>query len=310
MKNQENENRGEYIFNFFRFNKKEISPIVKEENWDGIEHSLSKSLSTSHKKRNAALWVSGFMMAASLLLFFVSRNSNNKLDDTDIYQTDFAQIKKVSLPDGSLVTLNANSSLKVPKHWSEKGSREIWLVGEAYFEVTKKLATGQKFVVHTTMADVEVLGTKFNVNTRREESYVVLEEGKVRLIMKESASTKENSKKSKPVIVEMKPGEVASIESAAGVVIEPAVTKEHHYSGWVNNEFHFDHTSLLEISKTIEDTYGYKVVVDDPQLLKNEISGDLRAQSLSELVEVLKVAFNLDITIELNKTITVTNTAD
>ena len=67
------------------------------------------------------------------------------------------------------------------EQWNDADGRQVWLEGEAYFQVQKKPSTVEKFIVHTRQVDVEVLGTRFNVNTRRQRAVVSLEEGKVRL---------------------------------------------------------------------------------------------------------------------------------
>ena len=78
------------------------------------------------------------------------------------------------------------------------------------------------------------------------------------------------------------------------------------HSGWSRNEFHFDNTSLAEIGRLIEDTYGYKIEASDTSLLQRSVSGDLRAANVEELVRVLEFTLKLTMRIE-NKTIYVTN---
>ena len=69
------------------------------------------------------------------------------------------QIKTTLLSDNSEVILNANSSIQFAEDFN-KENREVWLTGEAYFEVSK---SDKPFVVHTLNGDIMVLGTKFNV---------------------------------------------------------------------------------------------------------------------------------------------------
>ena len=113
------------------------------------------------------------------------------------YETGYGQIRKIDLADGSVVTLNANSKLKIADDLENTPLREVWLEGEAFFDIAKK--NGAKFIVHTSEAEVEVLGTEFNVNTRRKQTKVILHEGKVKLL----------AGNAQPVI--MKPGEMATV---------------------------------------------------------------------------------------------------
>ena len=99
----------------------------------------------------------------------------------EIYSTNFGQIQRLVLPDGSKVVLNANSTLRVPRFGFGETTREVYMTGEADFSITHT-ANHQKFIVHTAKNfDVEVLGTEFNVYARPRRSRVVLNKGKVKL---------------------------------------------------------------------------------------------------------------------------------
>jgi ferric-dicitrate binding protein FerR (iron transport regulator) len=285
----------------FSFRKKKVSKEIQENNWKKVEDAISNE--TPVHKIN---WLKTIAIAASVALivatgvWYATTGSNTSY--SNLYKTTFAQTKQITLPDGSKVTLNANSELKLSADWSVKEDRQVWLNGEAYFEVEKKSATHQKFIVHTKDIDVEVLGTKFNVNTRHEKSVVSLEEGKIKLSL--NGETKlVLKKKYKDDVIEMKPGEVVKLDTASGINLAAEQNVSFH-SGWIRNEFHFNNTSLKDISTLIKDTYGYTVVVQDEEMLKRTISGDLRANNLQELVDVIKIAFKLKMIIE-NKTIQV-----
>ena len=75
----------------------------------------------------------------------------------------------IVLPDGTKVFLNAGTTLRYPDHF-EGGSREVYLNGEAYLEVTKDAE--HPFVVKTEEVEVKVLGTVFNVNAYPEGEWV------------------------------------------------------------------------------------------------------------------------------------------
>lgn len=284
----------------FNFRKRPVSKEIQENNWKKVEEVISTEMPV--RKIN---WFKSVSVAASIALvvcagvWYAATNvKDTVVDNSNSYKTDFSKTKKITLPDGSKVTLNANSELKLSSSWDEKAERQVWLEGEAYFEVEKKPGTHQKFIVHTKDLDVEVLGTKFNVNTRHDNAIVSLEEGKIKLSVKGETKTLSKEKITTQTI-EMKPGEVVKLDSVINLATEQNV---NFRSGWVRNEFHFNNTSLKEIRNLIYDTYGYTVEVNDEELLKRTISGDLRAANLKELVDVLQIAFKLKMTIE-NKTV-------
>jgi len=278
----------------FEFRKKPVPAGKQQTNWNAIEGVITQDTPV-HQIR----WRRNIMIAASLLLLIsagVWYLKTTSSPDTNLYKTDFAQVKNIVLPDGSKVTLNANSQLKLSVNWGEKGDRQVWLDGEAYFEVEKKPSTHQKFIVHTKDIDVEVLGTKFNINTRHEKAMVSLEEGKIKLSLN-GETKKILKKKYKDEEIEMKPGQLVELDTASGINLV-AEENIHFHSGWVRNEFHFDNTQLKEIATMIKDVYGYSLETENEQLLLRTVSGDLRAANLQELVNVLQLAFKVKMTIE------------
>ena len=97
------------------------------------------------------------------------------------YHTVYGETNTFTLPDGSSVVLNANSTLTLYSDWNSEPSREIWLDGEAFFSVVHK-TDNQLFKVKTKEGvTVEVLGTTFNVYNRTNETKVVLNSGQIRL---------------------------------------------------------------------------------------------------------------------------------
>jgi ferric-dicitrate binding protein FerR (iron transport regulator) len=288
-------NQGDFSF---EFQKKPVPQHKQQASWKAIEQVIQQQTPVYFIN-----WKRSIMIAASLLVILAAgtwwfKSSSN--NDINLYKTAFAQIKHITLPDGSKVTLNANSELKLSGDWSDKGDRQVWLNGEAYFEVEKKPSTHQKFVVHTIDLDVEVLGTKFNVNTRHAKAIVSLEEGMIKLSVN-GETTAVLQQKIKQKIIEMKPGEVVKLDTASGIALAQDPNIGFH-SGWVRNEYHFDNTSLKDIAGIINDVYGYTMETSDEKLMKRSITGDLRAASLQELVEVLQLTFKLKMTIE-NKSI-------
>ncbi|MBL0356241.1 MAG: FecR family protein [Chitinophagaceae bacterium] len=296
MSDQSNaDNPGDFSF---EFQKQPVAPDKQINNWNAIEQVIKQEAPVYqlHWKRNLLVAASLLLLICSGIWYYYTANN----PETNLYKTEFSQIKHITLPDGSKVTLNANSELRLSLDWNEKGDRQVWLNGEAYFEVEKKPATRQKFVVHTNDIDVEVLGTKFNVNTRHSKAIVSLEEGKIKLSLNgQTKAVLQN--KVKQEVIEMKPGEMVKLDTVSGINLIKEQNISIH-SGWVRNEFHFDNTSLKDISILIKDVYGYKVEVDDEQLLERAVTGDVRAANLQELVEVLQLTFKLKMTVE-NKSI-------
>jgi len=90
-------------------------------------------------------------------------------------QADRSAIKKIALPDGTVIWLNYDSKVR----YTQSENRELWLEGEAYFEVAPQ--QGKAFLVHAGKLDVTVLGTSFNIDayTPGESITVTVSGGKV-----------------------------------------------------------------------------------------------------------------------------------
>ena len=215
-----------------------------------------------------------------------------------VYATAYGETKTVLLPDRSEVRLNGNSTLHFPTHWKAGAPREVWLTGEAYFEVQEVVAYQAdeahpedinsnalvKFVVHTEALDIEVVGTQFNVNTRREKTEVVLNSGKVRLKIEDQAGKE----------VEMQPGEMVGYSTRSREVVrkvvDPAV-----YASWNNNHLIFDEVPLQKVAETLEDTYGITVIFEDARLSERVFKGVFPADSVEVLLEALSDIYQVQV---------------
>lgn len=282
----------------FGFRRKPLDEDVQEENWKEVEAAI-RQMEGSPVRVMGSRWVVKWMVAAAsiaalVLGFWWVITRTGRPEEMAVIKTGYGEIKNILLPDSSVVILNANSSLRMSSSWTETGGRQVCLEGEAYFQVQKKASTAEKFVVHTKEVDVEVLGTKFNVNTRRQRAVVSLEEGKVRLSMNGVVTTVMEKKAG----LVMRPGQVAEVDDDLQTKVNEDKDVAER-SGWSRHEFHFDHTSLGEIAHLVQDTYGYEMVVEDSTMLEKEISdaGGVRVSDVQDLVKVLIVAsgYNMQI---------------
>ncbi|PSL27184.1 FecR family protein [Dyadobacter jiangsuensis] len=195
----------------------------------------------------------------------------------EIYTTGFGQIERLTLPDGSKVVLNANSTLRVPRFGFGKTTRDVYMTGEADFAITHT-ANHQKFIVHTEKNfEVEVLGTEFNVYARPRRSRVVLNKGKVKLhYLKGSESDQ----------IVMRPGDLVTFD-APGHASVRKTTNPANYSAWKAHRFVFENESLREICDLFEDNFGLKIQIPDSTLAAQTVSGSFTALNAEELFEIL-----------------------
>ncbi len=210
------------------------------------------------------------------------------------YATDYGETQTFGLPDGSEVTLKANSSLRHPRDWSGDQDREVWLAGEAFFHVTKKMirndqGTDQRpatFVVHATeVVDVAVLGTEFNVSTRDEETEVVLKSGSVRVDVKHEVQ---------PQALLMKPGDRVAVAHRRGTLTQQQIDPQAP-AAWRDNMLIFNEVTLAEVAKKLQHTYGVAIVFQDPALAQRKFKGFMPADNLDVLLEAFAELYNIRI---------------
>jgi ferric-dicitrate binding protein FerR (iron transport regulator) len=189
---------------------------------------------------------------------------------------------QVRLPDGTLVFLNAESSLKYPTSFTGLGKREVSLTGEGYFEVAKDKK--HPFIVESSNQKVEVLGTHFNINTYSNETSVrtTLLEGSVKV----------NDRI-------LKPNEQSVLANGN---IKVAEVEVDNVVAWKNGTFLFEDEPLNSIMRKIERWYDVEVVYDKA-VNKDKLywGGVSRYDNVSKVLEKLSLTGNIHFKIEGRK---------
>jgi ferric-dicitrate binding protein FerR (iron transport regulator) len=265
--------------------REQAAPVQKSPAPIFIQKRTNKSL-FQYWQRAAAVLVGILLLAAAYFLL----NQPGKLVK---YQTAYGETRTLVLPDKSTVTLNANSSIEFASGWDSKQVREVWVNGEAYFSVTHK-DNQQKFMVHAHHLNVEVLGTRFNVNNRRGTASVVLSSGKVKL----SAARQEQA-------LIMAPGDLVEFSETEAGFRRKRVDAEE-YTSWRNNKLVFMATPLYTVAQTLEDTYGVKVIFNAPGTGNYKFTGSIPLEEMDVLIQSIAASFDLKVvrrgnTIQFNK---------
>lgn len=263
----------------------------KEALWSRITAEAAKPQGKVVKITNRPKWMWAAAVVAGIIMITVAslliRN-----DSKAHLNTQFSEVKQYILPDQSIVTLNANSSIEFKKEWKKGQPREVWLNGEAFFEVKHLHQPGttiqdhERFIVHAGETNVEVLGTTFNVSDRKAITEVMLQTGSVRINFKD---------KNTPSVL-MTPGEVVKYDQQSKRLVKE-VTINEKYISWKKKEFLLDNTTVEEIVNVIENTFGYKVVIEGQDLLKRQLSGTGKVSLENEETLFKSLELLLEVTI-------------
>lgn len=200
----------------------------------------------------------------------------------ETHRTAFGQTSEYKLADGTEVTLNANSSLRVPRFGFGNKTREVYLEGEGEFKVTHTV-NNQRFIVRTAdRFQVEVLGTEFVVYARAKGKRVFLSKGKVKLDLPQGQQ------------LYMRPGNVVTVANSGRYRLTQTQTARP-YVAWKDHWFYFDNTSLTEVANQIQEQFGIKVVVPEPKLAQRRIAGNFRAEQADDLFQILAELLTIDV---------------
>jgi ferric-dicitrate binding protein FerR (iron transport regulator) len=216
------------------------------------------------------------------------------------HSTQYGKTASLTLPDGSRVVLNGNSRLRYAANWDNQRTREVWLEGEGFFDITKQTSQDPlhkdyaHFVVHTADLDVQVLGTRFNVSERKAKTQVVLSSGKVKLGINARPH-------SSPLLME--PGESVEFIHRDEQVVRRKVDP-NAYSSWQNSELVFKNTPLFEVADIIESTYGMAMVFQNISQRNRRLTGNIRTDDIDKILKALSRSLNLEF-VQVNKQIMV-----
>ncbi len=147
-----------------------------EQNLADLKSKVSQR-SVIHKYSRRRMYA---LIAATAAVIFLGMWFTSLMSGAVDFQTELAETMEVNLPDGSVVFLNSESSLKFNEKKFES-KRTLELEGEAFFEVEK----GNSFIVETSIGTIEVLGTSFNVRTLGNTLDVHCKTGSVEVVVKE-----------------------------------------------------------------------------------------------------------------------------
>ena len=202
---------------------------------------------------------------------------------------------QITLSDGTKVLLNAASTLTYPAEFNGKGTREVTLEGEAYFEVAKN--PGRPFIVKTAKQDIEVLGTSFNVNAYGNETTTktTLLTGSVRVNALSSSHPSGTSRI-------LTPNQQSIIDDHETGITVKEVNPEAAIA-WKNGLFNFHGLSIDEALKQVERWYDIQIIYKGKKP-KGYLGGKMsRGVRLATFLDFLEKDFHIKSEMNTDRTL-------
>ncbi|MDA3891516.1 MAG: FecR domain-containing protein [Salinivirgaceae bacterium] len=244
--------------------------------WKHLDRTISKGgriISLSRIMQIAATVIIVFGLS------FLFYNQTQKVST----KTQMAQVQTINLPDGSVVTLNADSKLSYSKNFG-KDNRNLSLKGEAFFDVAKN--PNMPFIIDAQGASIKVVGTQFNVRAYKHQDKVkvTVVEGVVELY-----ETKEPKKQT--VLNAGETGIYMKREKA----IKKHARIEINDISWKTYEISFENTSLLRVAEILQNVYHIQFEVAD-SVKDCAVTVEFNQKDLASVLKVLKSTLDLEIT--------------
>ena len=204
---------------------------------------------------------------------------------------------RVKLSDGTEVSLNAGTSFKYPVQFIDGKNRQVFLVGEAYFDVTENKS--QPFVVNTNELNIQVVGTEFNVTSYREDRAidVVLVKGSVGMHNKNTPFSSETT-------TFLKPSVKGSFNRNRNT-INTSVVDTDIYTSWIKGNVIFRNTSFKDIIKKLERLYNVKIISNNSELAKETFNAniDVDKETIEDVLNYFDEIYNVKYSVINNKII-------
>lgn len=251
-----------------------------------------KNIVNIHPASGLRVWKLTASIAASFVLicglYAAWPALQNRISPVSYHELSAASGKRklLVLDDGTRLWLNSGSSLKYPNRFKGK-KREVYLQGEAYFEVAHNAEI--PFIVHTGKLRTRVLGTIFNIRAYKDDPdvKVTLFTGKVELIKEIS-----NKKTSKLILL---PKQVATYRKDAESLVKTTVSNItiNHYSAWKDGKLIFDETPVPEVLKRLSLAYNVKFILTDEKINGCTITGSFNVnQKIEEILQSISVSID------------------
>lgn len=262
--------------------------------YQDITHSIGrraeKTRQRTIRRRFIQVAASVALLCGMLAAFYVFPPWNTdppRLTRTAGYATErtaMGEIKELTLEDGSVIWLNAGSTLRYPDKF-QGGTREVILEGEAFFDIARD--TARPFLIHTAGMETRVLGTSFNVRaySHQEPAQVIVVSGTVEVSVPAA-----DGPETKKVLLEANQMVTYGTTrgTSGGELAKETVDDPEQYTAWKYGKLIFKSTPMSEVALQLERTFGLRIRMQDQAIERCRITGRFdKSQEVSLTIEAI-----------------------
>lgn len=268
-----------------------------------IKESKASSTVPTNKKSNIRRIVQSSLKYAAIIViacgieWFIIAQTKSGNDYKALNQT--VQYNEIAVPIGSKsfvvladstkVWLNAGAKLRYPSNF-QKNSREVYLEGEAFFDVSKN--KDLPFFVNMTGMNIKVLGTQFNVKAYSDEKSIetTLVEGSIEVVGLKSDKKDENN-------LQLKPGQKLILFKDDSKILNAEVITLHDTgaeTAWMEDKLIFHKERFENVKIKLERWYGVTIDIKDQDILDYRFSGTFDEETFEQALNAMKKAAKFD----------------
>lgn len=275
-----NRNKDEEIIRRIQFKPVKTEPnVVYDKLWQQIVNSYTIKMGVSSVWKYTSIAASVALLIVSSLLYKMYTEPR-PLAYMEI-NSKAGSKTRVLLPDSTIVWLNGNSYIRYPEVF-DKNTRQIELIGEAFFDVTENKE--KPFIVTMEGMRVQVLGTEFNILADANSGLIetTLIDGSVALY-----NEKNNTATADRILV---PGEQALFDKKSGS-IEVRPVRTSSYTSWVTGDFFFEKITFGEILGVLERSFNVKFHLKNESIKEVFLTAKFtHKESLEEILSILQIS--------------------
>lgn len=259
--------------------------------WEKVDNKIHTNKIEREFKFRKIILSPGFRIAAVFFAFVLLISSyllwispSAKIEMLEISSADQV-MNKVELPDGTIVSLNSNTKIVYPEKF-DRTNREVTIEGEAFFEV--KPNKRKPFIIHAGKAQIQVLGTSFNVSAYPElkQVEVIVETGKVQVSNKVAKTEQTNE-------LILIPGDRGTLIYSSNSLLK-TTNQDPNFLSWKTRHLIFKSTSLGEVIRNLEKVYKVEIHLADPRLSQLLLTAQFNNYSLDFIMEVIETTFQIE----------------
>lgn len=281
------------------FNTEADWAVLKNRMYDegivgNIKTTASRSKFSLNSTWSVVLRVAAIFLIAGLFGLYTIKSIYVPVEETDNKTQKEISMSKgkrggVTLSDGTKVYLNADSRISIPTVFSAD-SREVYLEGEAYFDVVKN--PNKPFVINTNGAVIQVLGTSFVVKNYSDDKTVqtVVESGVV-------SFRRANSEMNDGIILTK--GKLARLDLSNSSITTENVENIDLYLSWKRGELKFNDVAMSEVAKQLERRYDMTIVFESDSIKDMHLTAELKSKSMDNVIRT--IATSLDLKYKISK---------